>query len=130
MISITAIDHIGIRVRERDRAVAFYGELGFEFVSEGRFDQGQPVILRHPSGIVLNLLGPAVGPEGNVLMDEPPKRTGYTHVALRVESLSEAEAHMASLGVTITEHMAVGDLRMFFVRDPDGNVIEFNAHTA
>jgi catechol 2,3-dioxygenase-like lactoylglutathione lyase family enzyme len=43
---ITAVDHIGVRVRDRARSCAFYGSLGFGVVYE---DQGSPVIiLRNP----------------------------------------------------------------------------------
>ena len=31
-IAIERVDHIGIRVRDLDRALAFYGVLGFELV--------------------------------------------------------------------------------------------------
>ena len=59
MLDINKIDHVGLRVSDRERALAFYQGLGFKFVMDGGFENGHPVILQHPSGIVLNLLGPA-----------------------------------------------------------------------
>lgn len=126
MLNIQKIDHIGVRVRERDRSVAFYERLGFRLESEGIFAEGHPVIMSHPCGIVLNVLGPGAGPEGNVLMDEAPKRTGYTHIALRVESLADARAKLKEEGIPETGHLSFGSLEAVFFRDPDGNVIELD----
>jgi lactoylglutathione lyase len=33
------------------------------------------------------------------------------------------------LGIVITEKVEYGGARLFFIRDPDGNVIEFNQPT-
>lgn len=128
MLEIKKIDHIGIRVRQRDRAVQFYADLGFALMSEGTFERGHPVIMRHPCGVVLNVLGPASGPDGpNILMDvQGSKPAGYTHIALRVASLSDARAFLAAGNIDITEELAFGDLRALFFRDPDGNVIELD----
>jgi catechol 2,3-dioxygenase-like lactoylglutathione lyase family enzyme len=38
MIDIEQVDHIGIRVRDKTRALAFYEQLGFELVHESSFD--------------------------------------------------------------------------------------------
>lgn len=129
MLDIKKIDHVGIRVRDRDRAVAFYTSLGFAVVSEGVFGKGHPVIMEHPSGVVINVLGPATGTDGpNVLMDADDKPPGYTHMALHVGSLEEVRTFMAEHGIPITGQIAFGDLRAVFVRDPDRNVIEFDEY--
>ncbi len=128
MLEIKKIDHVGIRVRQRDRAVEFYSALGFEVMSEGIFEKGHPIIMEHACGVVLNVLGPATGADGpNVLMDvEDDKPAGYTHMALRVASLADARTVLAERGISITEELAFGDLRAVFFRDPDGNVIELD----
>lgn len=130
--AIAKIDHVGIRVRDSKRALAFYALLGFEpagqSASEAGFLKGHPIIVEHPSGVVLNLLGPASGPDENVLMDMPEKRAGITHIALRVDSIDAAEAHLKANGVAASGRFAYGDLRAFFVRDPDRNVIEFDEY--
>ena len=56
MLNILKIDHVGIRVREKQRAVDFYEGLGFALIVDTGFEKGHPIMLRHPSGIVLNLL--------------------------------------------------------------------------
>lgn len=129
MMKILKVDHVGIRVRDADRAVAFYGLLGFETQWKGAFHKGHPIIMQHPSGVVINLLGPTSEPDGpNVLMDVETRSAGYTHVALRVESLEEAKAFLAEHDIAITGKMDFGDLHAVFIRDPDRNVIELDAY--
>ena len=41
MIDITKIDHIGIRVRDKLSAIAFYEGLGYEMVEEKSKDVGE-----------------------------------------------------------------------------------------
>jgi len=59
MLNIESVNHIGIRIKEKSRSVAFYELLGFEFVEDVGFEEGHPIIMKHPNGVVLNLLGPA-----------------------------------------------------------------------
>ena len=129
MLSIKAIDHIGIRISDKDRSVAFYQDLGFALVADAGYAQGHPVILRHPSGVTLNFLGPSTDNEaGNILMDVAEKYPGYTHIALEVASLDETKAFLAERGIAITGSFTFGDLSAVFIRDPDRNVIELDFH--
>ena len=129
MLDIQKIDHIGIRVHEEKRAVSFYETLGFEVKWRGQFSKGHPIIMKHPNGIVINVLGPANRPETtNILQDTKEKYAGFTHMALKVPSLSEARDFMKQHEITITEEFSFGTLKAFFIRDPDGNVIEFDEY--
>ncbi len=131
MLNIESVNHVGIRVKEKGRSVAFYQLLGFEFKSDAGFDQGHPIILRHSSGVVLNLLGPSNTPEGeNILMDIPEKYTGITHLALTVSSLQEAKDFMTNNGIELTGSFSFGGMSAIFIRDPDRNVIELDAYGA
>jgi lactoylglutathione lyase len=125
MITVKAIDHVGIRVVDAERAVAFYGKLGFELVWRGG---PEPVaILRNPAGIELNLILNGLPHESvrNVLMDAPVKWAGHTHMALQIASMEDVVSKLGELGITITEGpLRLGDGLALFVRDPDGNVIE------
>lgn len=124
---IVGIDHVGIRVRELGRARAFYEQLGFELVA-GPLGSEPVAILEHPSGVCVNfILNARADRERNVLMDGDDKWPGYTHLALRVESLDDVERHLRARRIEITEgpvSFPVG--RSLFVRDPDRNVIEFH----
>ena len=127
MIGIQKIDHVGVRVRDKAVAVPFYESLGFKTLADAGFEQGHPIIMEHPSGVVINVLGPATGEaEGNVLMDVEAKHPGYTHIALRVDSLDATRAFMDEHGIEVTGGFEFGGLRALFIRDPDRNVIEFD----
>ena len=90
MVAILKIDHIGIRVKEKKRATDFYEKFGFKLIVDTGFEKGHPIMMQHASGIVLNLLGPSTAQEDeNVLMDIDQKHAGYTHMALKIESLSD-----------------------------------------
>ncbi|MCZ6764424.1 MAG: VOC family protein [Alphaproteobacteria bacterium] len=129
MVAIQKIDHIGIRVKEKERAIDFYEILGFELIVDTGFEQGHPIMMRHASGVVLNLLGPSTedGDE-NILMDVDRKYAGYTHMALKVDSLGDLEAFLDERRIEITGRFTFKDMQSLFVRDPDRNVIEFDAY--
>ena len=126
-IDIARVDHIGVRVRELDRALAFYRVLGFELLRRAEGDD--VAIIRNEHGVELNLVfnANAGDPAANVLMDMPEKFPGYTHIALRVGSIPATIAALKANGIAISQgpvsfgeegHVSV------FVRDPDRNVIE------
>ena len=70
MLPIESVNHVGIRVSDKATSIAFYQRLGFDLLSDVGFEKGHPVIMKHLSGVVLNLLGPAtVVGQGNILMD-------------------------------------------------------------
>ena len=125
---ITAIAHVGIRVHDLGRARAFYEALGFEFIV-GPVGPEPVAILRHPCGAEVNLiLNAAASSAANVLMDVDEKHSGYTHMALAISDLAAMQAILAAAGIALSEgpvRFAEG-VTAIFVRDPDGNVIEFN----
>ena len=126
-IAIERVDHIGIRVRHLDRALAFYRVLGFELAHRAKGDD--VAIVRNEHRVELNLIfnANAGDPEANILMDVRDKFPGYTHIALCVTSIPATLAALKANGIAITQgpvsfgepgHVSV------FVRDPDRNVIE------
>ena len=129
MLDIKKVDHIGIRVSDRAVSIAFYERLGFRTLSDTGFEQGHPVIMQHPSGVVLNLLGPANTPnDRNILMDVDEKYPGITHVSFKVASIDAAKAFLAGQGIPLSGQFSFRDLRAVFIRDPDRNVIELDAY--
>ena len=125
MLEMSHVDHVGIRISDRDRSVAFYECLGFELIADGGFDQGHPLVLLHPSGININLLGPADTKAGqNVLMDEPEKYPGITHIAIKMKSAEDTEAFVNANNITITGRREFRGTKTIFIRDPDRNVLE------
>lgn len=125
MIDMKNIDHVGIRISDRGRSVAFYELLGFEMIADGGFDKGHPLVMVHPSGINFNLLGPATARQGeNVLMDEVQKYPGITHVAIKMGSSEATEAFVKASGIEITGIRSFRGTETIFIRDPDRNVLE------
>ena len=126
-IAIERVDHIGIRVRDLDRALRFYHVLGFGLLQRSKSDD--VAIIRNDHGVELNLVFNANSgdPDTNVLMDVPGKYPGYTHVALRVTSIPAAIDALKANDIAITQGpVSFGDSGQVsvFVRDPDRNVIE------
>ena len=126
-MNIKRLDHVGIRVMEFDRAIAFYERLGFSLIRNDLDEH--VVVMKHRSGIEINLLdsGSDDNDRRNVLMDVTPKYPGYTHYAIEVESVDDTRRFLESIGLEITEGpVTFGDGKTsVFVRDPDLNVIEF-----
>jgi lactoylglutathione lyase len=126
-IVVERVDHIGIRVRDLDRALQFYRLLGFDLLRRAEGDD--VAIVRNENGVELNLIFNANDgePSTNVLMDVPGKYPGYTHVALRVASIPATIAALKANDIAITQGpVSFGESGQVsvFVRDPDRNVIE------
>ena len=129
MLPIESVNHVGIRISDKSVSVPFYESLGFAFRGDAGFEEGHPIIMKHPSGVVLNLLGPAnASPGVNILMDVNEKHPGITHVALTVSSLEEVRGTLDQLGIAITGSFSFGNMSALFIRDPDRNVIELDAY--
>jgi len=129
MLNIESVNHIGIRIRDKACSVAFYEKLGFQMIDDVGFDKGHPIIMKHPSGVVLNLLGPANISDGkNILMDVEEKYPGYTHIAMTVSSLAVAKGFMETNGIEVTGSFRFKNMSAIFIRDPDRNVIELDAY--
>ena len=87
------------------------------------------VILRHLQAPEVNLiLNANVSEAPNILMDVSEKHAGYTHLALTVADLVDAVARVEAAGYRIAEGPVkfLGGHQVIFVRDPNGNVAEFN----
>ena len=128
-IAIEKFDHLGIRVTDKARALAFYAHLGFKLEHEVDFDA--VVIIKNAEGVELNLIVNGVDRMGgkNILMDVPEKHPGLTHIAFRVADIRQSIAVLKQAGITITQGpVTFGDGHVsVFVRDPDRNVIELRA---
>jgi len=126
-IDIPRVDHIGVRVRDLERALAFYELLGFTL--QWKAGNDAVAVIRNVHDVEINLVYNANAgvPDRNILMDVPEKYAGYTHVALRVASIKDTIEALRRHDVRITQgpvsfgrdgHVSV------FVRDPDMNVVE------
>ena len=129
MIHIEQVDHIGIRITDKTRALAFYALLGFKVELEVGFDA--VIIIKNAAGVELNLIVNGVDATGgkNLLMDVPEKPPGLTHLAFRVADINATIATLKKNDITITQGpVTFGDGHVsVFMRDPDRNTIELRA---
>lgn len=127
MKQITRVNHLGIRVFSLATSRAFYEQLGFKFLV-GPVGPEPVAIMEHASGVNINFILNAAAPtDSNVLMDEPVKKAGYTHVALEVNDMDAVVERLNELAIDITEGPIVFPTgSSTFIRDPDRNVIEFH----
>ena len=132
MIEIRHVDHVGIRVADLDRALAFYGVLGFELLHKHPSDA--VAILKNQEGVEINIIYNANTDHAgqNVLMDVPDKYAGFTHIAFNVDPIEAVISTLGANDIKITQgpvsfgldgHVSV------FVRDPDLNAIEFRGRS-
>jgi lactoylglutathione lyase len=131
-VDIRAIAHVGIRVHDLARSVAFYEVLGFA-KTVGPIGPEPVAILKNAAGVELNLVLNAPDPDApNILMDVPEKHPGYTHIALLVPDLDAARATVDAAGIALSGGPIefYPGARGFFIRDPDRNVIEIHENTA
>jgi lactoylglutathione lyase len=129
--TLTAFDHIGIRVSDKAKAVRFYERLGFR--ETGYFPKHEANEMTNELGLRVNLIfnASARTKNSNVLLDEAIKWPGVTHPAFVVNDLYLLREWLVKEGISITEDIhPLGPRRItLFIRDPDGNVLEFNQLT-
>ena len=128
MKEISGINHVGLRIRDLARSRAFYAVLGFEFIV-GPIGPEPVAVMEHPSGVNINFILNASydASADNILMDVSAKHTGYTHIALEIRDRESVKQQLTKAGVSITKTVELPDGAVFFfIRDPDGNVIEFH----
>ena len=125
-ITVSGLDHIGVRVHEFIRSVGFYKQFGFKVIRDDRHER--VIVMRHAAGVELNLLDSADCPEtgSNILMDKPVRYPGYTHIALQVTDINATLQDIEAADIKVTEGpVTFGDGKTsVFIRDPDRNVIE------
>ena len=123
-----AYDHVGIRVSNRQEAIAFYERLGF--TETYRIPEGEANEMVTSAGVRINLIfnGAKTKDQKNILLDEPIKRPGMTHPAFIIQDIAALQIWLLKEGIEITEGpKQLGPRRItLFIRDPDGNVLEFN----
>ena len=115
------ISHLAFDVSDMEKSLDFYcNKLGFEKIFSINNEAGQPWIeyLKVCPGQFIELFygGKEDAPKSN-----------YSHLCLQVDDINEIETKMKSLGVTIDVPIKQGKDTNYqcWVRDPDGNRIEF-----
>jgi len=102
MLEIQNVNHVGIRVSQKQASIKFYAALGFELSNDVGFEKGHPVIVKH---------------------------TGITHVALTVSTIDHARSFVTENDIATTGSLSFGNMSAIFIRDPGRNVIELDAYS-
>ena len=128
---VTAIDHVGLRVTDKARALDFYERLGFRVDPDEDAPDARALGLVNDAGARIHLIYNAIGvhADGNLLLDHATKWPGYTHAAFIVSDMDALLLRFVEWDVVVTEGPLVvgnGRRRLCFIRDPDLNVLEFN----
>ena len=127
-IDIAGLDHVVLRVRDLDAALAFYRD-GLGCPVERRLDElglvqlraGRSLIDLVPLGSPLGKNGGAgPGDEGRNMDHFALTLTGFDEPALR----AALEAAGIEPGDVATRYGAEGQGPSMYLRDPDGNVVE------
>ena len=124
MKGISSLGHIGIKVKNLEKSMAFYTEtMGFPEMFRLRRDDGRVwlVYLRITDDQYLEIFPEAIqdrAPE--------PENNGINHFCLTVENIEEIVRQLEAKGVALYWPLKTGadNNRQAWVQDPDGNRIE------
>jgi catechol 2,3-dioxygenase-like lactoylglutathione lyase family enzyme len=136
-------DHLTIAVRDVDAAVELLGHFGFEREHDAVIDGGEPAVfmgMPHMRADHVTLALRDAQPRFEIQLlhftdddgldpagADPSCRTrlGMNHLALRVDDLAAASAHLRSVGVQpINDEMDFISRRLQFFEGPEGVTIE------
>ena len=124
MKGISSLGHIGIKVKNLEKSMAFYTEtMGFPEMFRLHRDDGRVwlVYLRITDDQYLEMFPEAIqdrAPE--------PENNGINHFCLTVENIEEIVRQLEAKGVALYWPLKTGadNNRQAWVQDPDGNRIE------
>jgi glyoxylase I family protein len=134
MLRILGIDHVVLRVADRERALTFYCDVLGLSVERELPDLGLTQLRAGSSLIDLITADGVLGRRGSDAI--AGVGANVDHIALEVAPLDEAalQAHLTRHGVEVVEsglrYGARGEGRSHYVRDPDGNKIELKGPPA
>lgn len=122
---IRRIGHLALVVKDMEASLNFYCNiLGFRKAFELHNDQGEPwiVYIKVCEGQFIELF--YGGEHKSELL---PKQIGFNHFCLEVDDIDEIANHLKANGLTLDVEPKRGKDTNWqcWVRDPDGNRIEF-----
>ena len=111
---ITAVDFVSVPTRDLPAAMTFYGEtLG---LARSMYIEGKPFAEFETGSLTLSVIEP-----DRMGLEYAPNRN---HIALHVDDVEQARAHLESRGVTFQgEIFDTCVCHMAFFSDPDGNAL-------
>jgi catechol 2,3-dioxygenase-like lactoylglutathione lyase family enzyme len=114
----------GLRVRSLPRSIRFYRKLGFRIHKRGKMEHGgEWVHLTYPGAaqrLELNFY-----PRGTRFFEPIRKGTEFDHLGFRVSNVEEWEKKIRRLKLPIAARVRETYENLLYLRDPDGNWVEF-----
>ncbi|MFC7063173.1 VOC family protein [Halobacillus seohaensis] len=122
---IKGIGHLALTVQDMEQSLTFYCDvLGFERVFNIKDDQNNPWIeyIKVAPGQFIELFYGGLQKPANL-----KRAIGFNHLCLEVHDIHETANHLRNQKVTIDIEPKQGKDHNYqcWVRDPDGNKIEF-----
>jgi len=140
---INGVHHVALATADMDRLLEFYcGMLGLPLMSDGRIEPGESREFETVVGLADTRVRVAQLGVGNLRIElfeyahptpeaGEAKRAcdvGIRHLAFDVTGIDEEYERLKAAGVTfLSTPQSIGNhgLRSVYLRDPDGNIIEF-----
>ncbi|HVF26319.1 MAG TPA: VOC family protein [Anaerolineales bacterium] len=115
-MQFSRIQHCSLVVQNLERATAFYRDV------LGLIEIAIPSTFK-PAG--LNVRWFRLGSQQiHILLGAENHPNSQHHMALQVDNAQAARSWMKEKGIDVEETILIPDADRFFVRDPDGNLIE------
>jgi len=121
VVPVKGLSHTAIRVTDVDRSVKWYQDVfGYDVFIDGRAEGGP--VLGLIGGHTIELLKQVAEPGAKA----PRDVLGHSCAAFSVEDIDATHAALKTAGYIRSEAPETfGNVRVVFVRDPDGTLLEF-----
>jgi catechol 2,3-dioxygenase-like lactoylglutathione lyase family enzyme len=132
-VTVTALDHFVLRVRNLDRSIGFYRDvLGLPLECLDEYRAGtRPFVSARVGGQLIDLV-----PDPTYDPDAGMSSGGFLHLCVRIAgSLEDVLPRVRARDVAMVEDApmmrlgATGYGRSIYVRDPDGYIVELKEET-
>jgi catechol 2,3-dioxygenase-like lactoylglutathione lyase family enzyme len=121
VIAPKGLSHIAIRAEDVPRSAAFYEHVfGYQVFLDERDKDANPRTMGVIGGAAVEIVKSAK-PHARVDEEVP----GYAVMSFSVDDIDAARAALAEAGVPrVGKVLTMGDVRLIFLRDPDGILLE------
>ncbi|MBK5252552.1 MAG: methylmalonyl-CoA epimerase [Peptostreptococcaceae bacterium] len=126
MMKALKIDHIGIAVKDLEKALEFYEALGMKAEGTEVVEEQKVRVAFLPTGDSEIELLESTSPDGPIAKHIEKKGEGIQHLALRVENIEEAIADLMEKGVRMIDEKpryGAGGAKIAFVHPKSTNGI-------
>lgn len=120
------IDHIGIAVKDLEKALEFYEDLGMKAEGTEVVEEQKVRVAFLPTGDSEIELLESTSPDGPIAKHIEKKGEGIQHLALRVENIEEAIANLMEKGIRMIDEKpryGAGGAKIAFVHPKSTNGI-------